>query len=257
MKNILIGIFTLVSVHGGLTHAQIVDPGVQTYDVSVKRDELYTSGPGFANSPANFALSIAGTTRDNNYTVNGNETKTYTFPVFVVGPVTRTFKVSYSSPLLNSGAYPLPMTTGGETIVYPQDAGMTNYNGQFGYGVVVKCIGTNQYTFSTTRYECYWCPPIIPTSGTARIPTENKSIPALYPNPGNGYADLVYKASEQEKLTVRITDINGKVISKYTTDLQTGTNRLPVDIRHAASGHYFVSWQSNSGNSGTLKMIKE
>lgn len=110
MKNILIGIFTLVSLHGGLMHAQIVGPGVQTYDVSIQRAEPYTSSSGFANSPANFALSIAGTTRDNDYTVNGNETKNCTFPAFVVGPVTRTFKVSYWTPLLNSGAYPLPMT---------------------------------------------------------------------------------------------------------------------------------------------------
>lgn len=110
MKNILIGIFSVMSLHGGLMHAQIVGPDVQTYDVSIQRAELYTSGPGYANSPANFALSIAGTTKVNNYTVSGNETKNYTFPVFVVGPVTRTFKVSYSTPLLNSGAYPLPMT---------------------------------------------------------------------------------------------------------------------------------------------------
>lgn len=251
------GIFTVMSLQGGLTYAQIIGPGTQTYDVSVQRLEIYTSGPGYANSPATFELSIAGTTKVNNYTVSGNQTKTYTFPVFVVGPVTRTFKVSYSTPLLSSGAYPLPMTIGGETIVYPEDPGMTNTGGQFGYGVVVRCIGTNQYTFSTTRYECYWCPGYIPTSGTAKLATQPAAQPSLYPNPGNGNAELAYNGTEKEKITIRVTDINGKTISMYTTDLQPGTNRLPVDIRNAAAGNYFVGWQSTTGNAGTLKMIKQ
>jgi len=265
MKKITISALAAISSFYGSVHAQVIGPIIETYDISVQKLETVAHGfPGHAHSNATFEIKIGSTPVSKTFLADTNEIQSYTFPVIFGYPgmpaPSKTFKVSYPYPAsLNSGYYPLPATIGGQTVILATDPGMTNTapSAQYGYSVVVERTGTYHYTFTTTRFECYWCPPITPTSGTAHIPMENKSIPALYPNPGNGYADLVYKAAEQEKLTVRITDINGKVISMYTTDLQTGANRLPVDIRNAASGHYFVSWQSNSGNSGTLKMIKE
>lgn len=38
-----------------------------------------------------------------------------------------------------------------------------------------------------------------------------------------------------------VLTVNGRMVSRYTTDLQKGNNRLPVDIRNAANGNYFIS----------------
>lgn len=265
MKKITLSALAAISSFYGSVHAQVIGPIIETYDISVQKLESVAHDfPGHAHSSATFEIKIGNTPISNTFSADGNESKSYTFPLVFGYPgmpaPSKNFKVSYPYPAsLNSGYYPLPATVGGQTVILATDPGMTNTapSAQYGYSVIVERTGIYQYTFTTTRLECFWCPPIIPLAATLNIPGNNKEQPEIYPNPGNGYADLVYKAAENEKLTVRITDLNGKVISMYTTDLQTGANRLPVDIRNAASGHYFVSWQSNSGNSGTLKMIKE
>lgn len=255
---------TVISLFCGAVNAQ--PPSVPyTYDISVKKLEAFSDGiAGHAHSDATFEIKIGSSIRSKFYNADAGQTQLYNFPIIAslpgFPPPAKNFKVSYPYPAsLNSNYYPLPTTIGGETLVYPSDPGMTHGSGSsyYGYGVSVKCVATNQYTFTTTRFDCPWCFSYTPISGTANISLENKTQPALFPNPGNGYANLEYNAAANDQLTVRVTDINGKFISMYTTDLQTGTNRLPVDISNAAAGTYFVNWQSASGNSGTLQMIKQ
>lgn len=268
MQKFFISLFTASSLFCGSMYAQPPDvptvPSPDTYNISVQKLEGFghTQG-GHAHSPATFEIKIGSNTRNHYFNADAGETFDYNFPKTISLPgfpaPARNFKVQYYTPNLISGEYPLPTAIGGETMVYPSDPGMTYGSGPgaYGYGVTVKRIATNQYTFTTARFECYWCPGYIPTSGTANISLENNNQPVLFPNPGNGYAHLEYNAATNDKFTVRVTDINGKIVHMYTTDLQAGSNRLPVDISNAATGTYFVHWQSATGNTGTLQLIKQ
>lgn len=251
MKQFLISVFTSLSLFGASAQAQIVGP-IETYDVFVQRLESYVHGtPGHAHSNAILDITIAATTKSASFAVDVNETKKYTFPTFVTGPVTRNFKISYPSVSLYSGSYPLPTIIGGETMIYPSE--LYSSSGGYGYGVVLKCVATNQFTFTTTQFNAG----MISASTTLKTTSGDQVQATLYPNPGNGYAHLEYNAATNDKFTVRVTDINGKMVHMYTTDLQAGSNRLPVDISNAATGTYFVHWQSATGNTGTLQLIKQ
>lgn len=264
MKKIAITLLSVIGLSYSSTYAQFRGDPVPApeYVLSVTRQDLFAHGTtGHVHSYANMEIKIGSNSLTKNFGPDATTTIDYSFPPILsfpgAPPISRTFKFHFPSPGLTSGYYPLPTTIGGETKILASDAGMTYFPGQYGYGVTVTCIGTRQYKFTSTRFECLWCPPYGPWSGQTNRSGSDKEKPVLYPNPANGYAELEYRASAKEKLTIRVTDIKGKIIIMYTTDLQTGANRLPIDIRNVAGGNYFVGWLSSDGSSGTLKMIKQ
>lgn len=263
MKKTAITLCAIFNLSGSMIYAQVLgDPmPIADYVLTVKRQDLYGHGIiGHVHSSAQLEIKIGSTGRANIYAQDIIETKNFSFPSPVTLPgapaVSKTFKINLPTPGLGSNYYPLPTVAGTETRIYATDSGMTYFPGNYGYGVIMKCTAPYQYTFEVTRLDCLTCSPLSTTTKIPGILSEDKQM-LLYPNPGHGYAELEYTAVTNEKLSISITDINGRMISRYTTDLQKGNNRLPVDIRNAANGNYFVSWQSDSGDSGTLKMIKE
>ncbi|OJV53607.1 MAG: hypothetical protein BGO31_01730 [Bacteroidetes bacterium 43-16] len=251
MKKIFFSIFAFVSLSSISSHAQLTP----IYNYDVQRLETYTHGtPGHAHSDAVFELKIGASSIAQSYGYHTDDTRNYNFSPSSIGPViTYSFKVSYPAASISSGYYPLPLSIGGETVIYAYDPGMYNFLGRYGFSVVVKRISSTQFTFKTTQFNSG----IISASTTLKTTGGDQVQATLFPNPGNGYAHLEYNAAANDQLTVRVTDINGKFISMYRTDLQAGSNRLPVDISNAAAGTYFVYWQSASGNKGILQMIKQ
>ncbi len=243
--------------------------------VTITRQTVGSTLPGHVPSPALLEIKSGSLKESFSFSQNkvlGADPKyIYTFPELfsVVGqpPVIRTFKVSFSIPGLASLYYPVPTAIGGSTTIIPgcwtpeMDRGLFYYIGQtgsYGYGVTLTRTASTEYLLQCTKFLCHICdpcPPIIPT--VSKSANTNQSKTKIYPNPTSGFSELEYTASGRETITVMVTDIAGKTLYGYKTDIESGVNKLPIDLQKGLPGTYYVNWQSSSGNAGSLPIIKK
>lgn len=71
---------------------------------------------------------------------------------------------------------------------------------------------------------------------------------AFSPNPVAGQIRLSIDAEKAEKVSVRITDISGKVVYSSAVNVVNGTNVTTIDASHLASGTYILNVQLSDGN---------
>ena len=70
----------------------------------------------------------------------------------------------------------------------------------------------------------------------------------IFPNPAPEYTTLKFTATKQEKLTVQVTDISGKVVLRTVYTAVAGENQLKLDVSKLVNGSYIV----NIINAGTI-----
>jgi hypothetical protein len=64
---------------------------------------------------------------------------------------------------------------------------------------------------------------------------------AVFPNPNNGTFMISVAGYPSSQLVIKITDIQGQVISEKNVTAQTGSYIHPTDLANYASGVYFVT----------------
>jgi hypothetical protein len=129
--------------------------------IKVTRTEQFlTPTPGAA--PVNLTLTFKKLT--GLFTVN--ESKTFTYNNTTIQNYTATFPATSSIKFsvtmdsqTSTGTYFLPTTLNASVTIPADDCGMKHIAGQYGYGVTVKCVGTDQYIVTPVRYECLNCQP--------------------------------------------------------------------------------------------------
>jgi len=64
----------------------------------------------------------------------------------------------------------------------------------------------------------------------------------VYPNPSAGVFNLIYQLNENEKMTVKLYDVNGKLVKIYTPPVNGFVQKLSIDIQSSryASGLYLI-----------------
>lgn len=77
-----------------------------------------------------------------------------------------------------------------------------------------------------------------------------------FPNPTKEKLTLSFFSPTNEKASINVVDINGKLIYTKQVSLQAGFGEETIDTRHWANGEYFVSLKS-AQFSKTKKIIKE
>jgi hypothetical protein len=268
-------IFAVLFCSTALSAQIITDPGVPSVPANTKvkitRQFVGANVPGFVPSPVSLEIKSGSTPETKVFTTTQTDPHTYTFPILFTfpgnPPTVRTFKVYFSNPGLTSKYYPVPTAIGGSTTIIPgcwspemdrglfYDIGPTN---SYGYGVTLTRTASAEYLLQCTKFLCYVCdpcPPVISTVSKSAVSEQSK--PKLYPNPSNGLSELAYTASEKETITVMVADIAGRTVYGYKTDMESGVNKLPIDIQTSVSGTYYVNWRSSNGNSGSLQLIKK
>lgn len=113
--------------------------------------------------------------------------------------------------------------------------------------------GLTYYQLSQTDYD-----------GTTKklgiVAVQNNSIPnkdiQLQPNPATESALLTIPYHKQTDVTIRITDITGKIISETNTTLNSGENYFNLNLSTLEKGLYFVQIKGRDINHA-LKVIKE
>lgn len=71
-------------------------------------------------------------------------------------------------------------------------------------------------------------------------PSKEAAMLKVYPNPGKDQAVLQWQATEAQTALVTVTDAAGKVILKQTIRQKAGSNKMALDLQHAAAGLYFL-----------------
>lgn len=261
MKKIFLLLFFVLIYQNQLT-AQIISPVKETYNINVTRSDGFAHNvpniPGHAHTDINLFIKIGSNEVFKTFAKDVSSSTAYTFPIiYVIGgnptPV-KYVKVTFGplSPL-QSGYYPLTTTVGSHTTI-PSEPSMINYNEQFGYGVDITCTAPNQYIMNVTRFECYIC---TPGGGTVSKQAVLQPKTALVDNSAMGISELYYTAAGKETISVSVIDIHGKTVRAYTTDIEIGLNKLPIDLQNYLGGIYLVKWKSSNGTNGTLKMVKK
>ncbi|MEO7924213.1 MAG: T9SS type A sorting domain-containing protein [Chitinophagaceae bacterium] len=82
-------------------------------------------------------------------------------------------------------------------------------------------------------------------------------IEGLFPNPAKSTVNLVIVNGEKEKLTIKITDINGRTVLQQEVEVETGCNTIPVDIIRLDRGTYLVQLFHSNGYASAARLIKQ
>ena len=79
----------------------------------------------------------------------------------------------------------------------------------------------------------------------------------MYPNPSGGLFNLGYQLNEGEELTVKIYDVNGKIIKQYQVVANGFVQKLIIDLEEIkyAPGLYLME-ATAAGVKQTFKIIK-
>ena len=76
------------------------------------------------------------------------------------------------------------------------------------------------------------------------------------PNPTADIVDISYQLTADQKVSINVLDVNGKVVVSNTTTGQAGLNTVRMDLSELAGGVYF--YQVNTANGSlTNKLVKQ
>ncbi|MCH2043787.1 MAG: T9SS type A sorting domain-containing protein [Saprospiraceae bacterium] len=91
-------------------------------------------------------------------------------------------------------------------------------------------------------------------SGVQAIEAEAALI-KMYPNPAFSTTTLEIDAPASEEASIRVIDLNGRVLMNQQVVIQTGIQTIDLEIQHLNQGIYFVQYQSKSATQN-FKLIK-
>ena len=92
--------------------------------------------------------------------------------------------------------------------------------------------------------------------GVNELTNEGNNV-RLYPNPNTGNCQLDFTSMIKETLSVSVSDMTGREISKTEWNVEPGNNVLPMDMSHLAKGVYFTKIYSATGGQQTIKTVIE
>jgi hypothetical protein len=64
---------------------------------------------------------------------------------------------------------------------------------------------------------------------------------SVYPNPAQSYTTLKFMSTKQEKITVQINDVSGRVVIRKEYTVSVGENVLRVDVSILARGNFMIN----------------
>jgi hypothetical protein len=82
------------------------------------------------------------------------------------------------------------------------------------------------------------------------------AVEGIFPNPASDKVTLSIYSAENQIGTIKILDLNGKVVQVQSTTLQIGDNAIDINVQPWANGIYLVQIMTENGQQSTLKLIK-
>jgi len=72
---------------------------------------------------------------------------------------------------------------------------------------------------------------------------------AVYPNPTNDIATISFMSDQSDKLTLRVTDLTGKVLEQKVISSSIGQQKIQVDLSEFPQGLYLIGLEQNGSRS--------
>jgi hypothetical protein len=72
---------------------------------------------------------------------------------------------------------------------------------------------------------------------------------AVYPNPTNDIATVSFMSHQSDKLTLRVTDLTGKVLEQKVISSSIGQQKIQVDLSEFPQGLYLIGLEQNGSRS--------
>ncbi len=79
----------------------------------------------------------------------------------------------------------------------------------------------------------------------------------IYPNPSTENVNINFESSNEELLTVNITDLNGRVVLTEKSEVIKGNNVLTVKVKDLTSGMYIITLTSENNSNYRTKFVKK
>lgn len=128
--------------------------------------------------------------------------------------------------------------------------------------------GKNQYSFNHTNYSLqntnYYRLQIVDKDGSATYSKivsvssiKFKEQISLYPTVVNSTTTLKINVDKNEIYTVNILDVNGKIITQKSYNIQQGINTVTIDCSVLQPKMYFISVMNKNETVTTQKIIKQ
>lgn len=93
------------------------------------------------------------------------------------------------------------------------------------------------------------------TNSTVSIAEVNSlSNAALYPNPANEVITLQFSTQTTQQLKLTVSDVTGRVVKSLDVNVNSGENKLLIDLADVQAGIYFI--KDNSSSLQAIKFIK-
>ncbi len=106
---------------------------------------------------------------------------------------------------------------------------------------------------SNNTMQSVGCPTTTLSNNTTLL---DKTTISIYPNPTNGIVNINYNLEDSSNVVLRLTNIQGQIISETKTDKSNGLQSDSIDLSNQSTGMYFLTITSGN-NSHTSKIIKQ
>jgi len=79
----------------------------------------------------------------------------------------------------------------------------------------------------------------------------------VVPNPVINAAQLNITTAQKDKIDLSIVSLEGKVVSRSTVSVQSGSSLVSLDVANLATGTYFIKGVFSDGQVSTVKFVKQ
>jgi CotH kinase protein/Secretion system C-terminal sorting domain len=113
-------------------------------------------------------------------------------------------------------------------------------------------------TWIATRLQ--WIDANLPNSGSCfDYPADRKEtiIVSINPNPLNGDGTMIVQSKNNQSLAMQVSDAMGRTLFAKSVSLNAGTNYVPLNSNAWATGIYFISFKSSSGDKIVKKVLRD
>jgi hypothetical protein len=100
---------------------------------------------------------------------------------------------------------------------------------------------------------------VVLTTADGNLDKSSEKLNSLvaFPNPTTGKTTITFNTDREAKYSLKVVDLTGKVFINETISAVKGFNSKEINLANAAKGIYLVSFQSESKEIKTLRVVVE
>lgn len=87
--------------------------------------------------------------------------------------------------------------------------------------------------------------------------SDSFGITSVYPSPTNGNVTVQFNATSEEKVTIRVMDMTGRLVLEQYNEAVKDINELPIVLTGLQAGVYSVTVSNSTGASTPVRFVKQ